>query len=131
MRAQGKTNISSELKNSLAKNWASYRFDDKQIIDCIAEEYKKHSVVLDPHSALGVLAARLYRSEGIDDAVPIVSLSTAHPAKFPIAVEKALGHCPPLPEHLSDLFERAEIMTRLPNDLKKVKKFVTQCSRKI
>jgi threonine synthase len=47
----------------------------------------------------------------------MITLATAHPAKFPDAVEKASGIRPPLPERMSDLFERDERVTRVPNDL--------------
>jgi threonine synthase len=60
---------------------------------------------------------------------PVVTLATAHPAKFPDAVEKAIGLRPALPAHLADLFDRKEIMTDQPNDLKTVQEFVTARSR--
>jgi len=49
--------------------------------------------------------------------VPMITLATAHPAKFPDAVEKASGIRPPLPERMADLFDREERMTRVPNNL--------------
>jgi threonine synthase len=60
--------------------------------------------------------------------VPVVTLATAHPAKFPDAVERATGVRPPLPDHLSDLFERPERTETLPNDLVAVQKFVRSVS---
>ncbi len=57
-------------------------------------------------------------------AGPIVTLATAHPAKFPDAVERATGVRPPLPTHLADLMERPEHITRLPNDLGAIEQFV-------
>ena len=48
---------------------------------------------------------------------PVITLSTAHPAKFPDAVEKACGQRPALPAHLADIYEREERYTVLPNDL--------------
>ncbi|HKK97289.1 MAG TPA: threonine synthase, partial [Marivita sp.] len=52
-----------------------------------------------------------------DPTVPMVTLATAHPAKFPDAVEKASGIRPPLPDRMADLFDREERMSRVPNDL--------------
>ena len=73
-------------------------------------------MLLDPHTAVGVgVAQRLERS-----TVPIVTLATAHPAKFPDAVEHATGVRPALPEHLADLFDRPERLHRVTNDLKLV-----------
>ncbi len=59
-----------------------------------------------------------------DKTGPLVVVSTAHPAKFPDAVEKATGIRPQLPPHLADLMTRPERVTRLPNDVAKVKEFV-------
>ena len=60
----------------------------------------------------------------------MVVLATAHPAKFPDAVEAAIGVRPPLPEHLRDLFEREERMVRLPNDAEVVKAYVRHAARR-
>ncbi|HVY17368.1 MAG TPA: threonine synthase [Rhodopila sp.] len=68
----------------------------------------------DPHTAIGVAAARAHPCHG---GVPIVTMATAHPAKFPDAVERATGIHPPLPPRLADLFEREERFTVLPNAL--------------
>ncbi|MCC7305113.1 MAG: threonine synthase, partial [Alphaproteobacteria bacterium] len=57
---------------------------------------------------------------------PAVVLATAHPAKFPEAVEKATGHHPALPGHLGGLLQKREIFSVLPNDLKKVQDFISQ-----
>jgi threonine synthase len=71
------------------------------------------SVLLDPHTAVGAAVARRLRPSL---AGPLVLLATAHPAKFPEAVETACGVRPPLPAHLADLFERPERYTVLPAD---------------
>ena len=52
-----------------------------------------------------------------DPSSPMITLATAHPAKFPDAVEKATGIRPPLPNRMADLYERDERVTRVPNDL--------------
>ena len=80
--------------------------------------------VLDPHTAIGVKAARECR-RSLD--IPMVILGTAHPVKFPDAVEKAgVGKALELPAHLADLFAREERYTVLANDLKAVQAFVSQ-----
>ena len=85
--------------------------------------YSETSYLLDPHTAIGVKAARDCRRSM---AVPMVVLGTAHPVKFPEAVEKAgVGSAPALPAHLTDLFEREERCTVLPNDLSAVQAFVS------
>jgi threonine synthase len=77
--------------------------------------------LLDPHSVIGVAIGRAQRK---DPAVPLVSLATAHPAKFPDAVERATGVRPELPGHLADLFDRKERFEVLPNDLATVQDFI-------
>ena len=74
-------------------------------------------------SAIGVAAAQAKAS---DPATPVVSLATAHPAKFPDAVEEASGIRPPLPPALADLHDRPERMTVLRNDLAQVESFVRE-----
>ena len=87
------------------------RFDDDQTKAVIRSVYEETGELLDPHSAIGVAAAR---ARGAGEGVPIVALATAHPAKFPDAVEAATGVRPPLPARLADLFERPEHYDVLP-----------------
>ena len=77
-------------------------------------------LLIDPHTATGTAAARRFAG----DLAPVVTMATAHPAKFPDAVEQATGVRPALPEHLADLFERPEHTEVLPNDLAAVEEFV-------
>jgi len=120
-RASGSFRLDPVLHAALADGWAGARFDDGTVRDCIATEADRSGVVLDPHSAVGVLAARACRR---DPSVPMVALATAHPAKFPDAVADATGMRPELPERLADLHERPEHLTQLPNDLAVVQEFV-------
>jgi len=83
-------------------------------------------LLIDPHTAVGIAAGRRERP---DAAVPMVHLSTAHPAKFPDAVERATGVRPALPAHLKDLLERPERYDRLDNDLATVKQYIESKSR--
>lgn len=77
--------------------------------------------IIDPHSAVGLAAARALE---IDPDIPVVTLATAHPAKFREAVERATGVRPPLPARLGNLFDREERYERLPGDYDAVKAFV-------
>ena len=120
-RASGSFRLDPVLHAALADGWAGARFDDRTVRDCIATEADRSGVLLDPHSAVGVLAARACRR---DPSVPMVALATAHPAKFPDAVADATGMRPELPERLADLHERPEHLTQLPNDLAVVQEFV-------
>ncbi len=98
--------------------------------DCAAEmalAYKECGQLLDPHTAIGVHAAR--RALARDPATPVIALATAHPAKFPDAVEAATGVRPALPSHLADLLERPERIARLPNDPRAVAEYLRAHAR--
>lgn len=95
--------------------FASHRLDDEETVAVIRDEYAASEYLLDPHSAIGVAAARHCRR---DSATPSVALATAHPAKFAEAVQRAgYGGTPPLPAHLHDLLERQERYRVQDNDL--------------
>ncbi|MGS2722455.1 threonine synthase [Porticoccus sp. GXU_MW_L64] len=104
--------------------FSSYRCDDQRMVEVIAAEYDNSDYLLDPHTATGVDAARACRS---NSNVPMVCLSTAHPAKFPEAVRKAgYPQDPPLPHHMADLFEREERYSVQPNNLATIQEFVAK-----
>ena len=81
----------------------------------VAEMRRLHAqgYLADPHTAIGIAAARALPCRH----VPIIAAATAHPAKFPDAVQRATGQRPPLPPALADLYEREERFTRAPNSL--------------
>ncbi len=87
------------------EGWWGARLDDADTLEVIADVHRRTGTVLDPHTAVGVGAVD--RVDDLPDA-PVVCLATAHPAKFPDAVEQAIGARPALPEHLADLLEREE-----------------------
>ena len=95
--------------------------DDPGTLRVMGELYRTTGELIDPHSAIGIHAAEACRS---DRETPIVALATAHPAKFPDAVEKATGIRPQLPEFLADLHERPERIAGLPNDVHAVQDYV-------
>lgn len=99
------------------------RLDDDGTRRVIREMYETTGELLDPHSAIGVDAARQCRG---DETVPMVALATAHPAKFPDAVKAATGIHPALPDRMNDLFERNETFDTLPNDIGGVQDFVSR-----
>jgi threonine synthase len=106
------------------KLFDSLAVDDEATCETIAEVFEECGELLDPHTAIGVRAARECRRSL---ATPMVILGTAHPVKFPEAVEKAgIGQSPALPPHLADLFQREERCSVLPNDLKQIQAFVSQ-----
>ncbi len=104
-RAEGTLALDDGRLDLLAEHWVGVRVDDERTAATIRDEYERTGMLLDPHTAVGLVAAREARG---DPSVPMVVLATAHPAKFPDAVEAATGVHPALPAHLADLFERPE-----------------------
>jgi threonine synthase len=89
--------------------FSAYRLDDAGTLAEIAETAAQSNMMIDPHSAVGVYAARAAHADGtVSIDVPIVALACAHPAKFDAAVAKATGVAPALPPHLADLMQRPE-----------------------
>ena len=97
--------------------------------DEIGRTWRDAGYLLDPHTAIGVRAAR--RHLRTRPSTPVVALSTAHPSKFPDAVETATGIRPRLPPHLADLLDRPERVARLPNDLAAVERFIREQARAV
>jgi len=104
-------------------NFDSYKVDDKRTCEIIAQVFTETQYLLDPHTAIGLEAARACWR---DKSIPMITLATAHPVKFPEAVEKAGCDIPALPEHMADLFTRAESYEVLDNDITDVQNFVTK-----
>ena len=97
------------------------RFDDEETKETIEAVYQESGELVDPHTAVGIAAARAQRR---DSTVSMVALATAHPAKFPEAVKDATGVAPALPKRLADLSERQERCEVLANNLKTVQDYV-------
>lgn len=123
-RAEGRLAVDEAAFKQARKLFDGHRLDDPSTIATMRDVHRGTGLVIDPHAAVGVAAARALRR---DPAVPMVALATAHPAKFPDAVEEAVGVRPALPPGLSDLYRRPERLTTLPNDLTALKDFV--CGR--
>ncbi len=101
----------------------SGRADQAQTAAMIARVARETGLVIDPHTAVGLVAAEANRG---DAAAPMVTLGTAHAAKFPDAVAAACGARPALPARMADLFERPERITRVPDDLAAVEALIRE-----
>jgi len=119
-RDHGRAALTEVQHQRLTDEFAGDRIDDSETLAIISEVYETHGMLIDPHTAVGVGVAQRHRQPGEQ----IVSLATAHPAKFPDAVEQATGVRPELPARLADIFDRREDYAVLPNDLATVEAFV-------
>jgi threonine synthase len=120
-RASGTLNVGENLWRKAVETFDGYRLDDAGTRTVIGDIHRANGYLLDPHSAIGVAAARARRR---DSTTPIVVLATAHPAKFPDAVLAASGVFPELPPAFSDLHDRPERFDVLPNDLGQVQAYI-------
>lgn len=125
-RSKGRLDVAADrYAHWISPVFRAKRCDDAETLTTMSEVYRETGMLIDPHTAVGVAAARSRSRSG----VPTVTLATAHPAKFPDAVRRATGKHPDLPDHLSDLLERPEHSTALPADLESIKGFVRSVSR--
>jgi threonine synthase len=108
----GGFHISQGALESLRADFASGRASEEETLAMIARALSEMGELLCPHSAVGVHVA-----QGFTGSTPLVTLATAHPAKFPDPVEAASGIRPALPPRMADLFERPERVARVDNDL--------------
>ena len=113
----GGFDVSQGAMQALQDHFSSGRVSEAETSAQIAASLKTSAELLCPHSAVGVHVADAQRAAG----TPMITLATAHPAKFPDAVEAATGVRPPLPSRMADLYDRPERLTRVPNDLDALK----------
>ncbi|QQS13737.1 MAG: threonine synthase [Rhodospirillales bacterium] len=124
-RATGRMAVSAERLARMRAVFDAGRLDDAGTLRVIAEALRDTGETLDPHSAVGYAVARAKRG---DPSIPMVVLATAHPAKFPDAVEKATGRRPALPPRLADLYDRPERCAALPNDIAALQRLMDSTS---
>jgi threonine synthase len=113
-RGTGKMPIPDTVWKRATGVMHGFRLDDEGTSAEIRRLYQTTGYLADPHTAIGIAAARALKCPR---GLPTIAVATAHPAKFPDAVERATGIRPPLPARLADLYERDEYFTRVPNDL--------------
>jgi threonine synthase len=123
-RMNAKTDVVELDEEKLAKArelFDSYAVDEDATIKIMQDVFEETGYLLDPHTAIGVKAAREVRR---NKNIPMITLGTAHPVKFEEAVLRAGYEMPKLPHHLTDLMEREERLDVLPADLEAVHKFI-------
>ena len=120
LKNSGEFTISQGAIDMLRETFQSGRASEQETMATIKDMHRQTGEILCPHSAVGVKVAK----EHLGDE-PMITLATAHPAKFPAAVEEACGIHPPLPARMSDLFEREERFTEVDNDLGALTKLIS------
>ena len=121
--------LTNAQREGAAALFSSARADADDMANAIRWAWDAAGDLIDPHTAIGLHAARAASNgacsgAGIEKSVPVVTLATAHPAKFPDAVERATGQRPELPARVGDLFDREERCVDLAGDYATVADYV-------
>ena len=122
LRTEGSFPVSQGALQILRDTFASGRASEAETLATIARVHAETGEILCPHSAVAVKVAE----ETADPGVSMIALATAHPAKFPDAVENATGIRPALPKRMADLYERPERMTEIGNDLVAIERLIEE-----
>jgi len=119
---KGVYKVEADVFKKIQSDFMAFKFNDDQTRSIMKNTFLESGYILDPHSAIGLGAAQSYRK---DLSNPCVVLSTAHPSKFPDAVEAAIGIKPSLPKHMDGLYNLNEEYSVLPNDLDLIKDYIS------
>lgn len=106
--------LSEPARDKAGLLFAAHRADEDDVLYTLRHAHERMGQILDPHTAIGLHAAM---AQAGDSDAPVITLATAHPAKFRDVVERGTGVRPALPARAQGLFDRAERYARLPNDL--------------
>lgn len=117
--------IPAAMRDEAAALFTSARIDADQMALAMRWACQEAGQVIDPHSAIGLAAAR---SADLPSDIPVVTLATAHPAKFRDAVERGTGQRPPIPARIDGLFEREERFATLPATIEAIESYVAERS---
>jgi threonine synthase len=117
-----KLDISGDLLTQAQSDFLSARADTTMTLDVIKEFHEKHNYLLCPHSAVGVSAVQ--QLDLVNEQT--VCLATAHPGKFPAAVQRAVDPLPPPPEELAALENLEVRRSECPNDVQVIMAFVEE-----
>ncbi len=115
-------NVSQGAMETLRETYASGRASEAETTETIQRIFQTTGEIVCPHTAVGLKVA----AEARDPKTPMVTLATAHPAKFPDAVEHAIGIRPPLPNRMADLYDRSERVTAVDNDLTALEELIRE-----
>ncbi len=118
---EGGFTVSQGAMQALREVYASGRVSEEETSATIRDMHARTGEVLCPHTAVGVKVAGEHLG-----ATPVVTLATAHPAKFPDAVEAATGRRPALPSRMANLYDRSERVTEVPNDLSAIEDLIRE-----
>ena len=119
IKESGKYIISQEKIEKIKKHFLSASLNDNEVLNIIKSAYEEHKILMDPHTAIGFGAIDKIKVDGLN-----IVLGTAHPCKFPDAINDAIKTKPQLPKELMHILDEKEDYMIIPNDLQNIKKFI-------
>ena len=125
LKANGSYVLPEHVRQYITDLFSSGTANQVQTLETMAQVYTRSGYLADPHTAVAIRVAELVDT----GTVPMVTLATAHPAKFPDAVEKATGQFVTVPQWAVQRADNAEVLNVLKNDICAVKKFIMEKSR--
>jgi threonine synthase len=121
IKRKGKYIISKDKMEKINKDFLSASMNEEEILDTIKEVHIKYNIILDPHSAIGFGSLNKVNLEGNN-----IVLATAHPCKFPEAIEKSIGIKPDLPDELKYVMDEKENYDIISNNLSKTQQYIKE-----
>jgi len=119
IKKSGKYIIPQDKIEKIKKHFLSASLNDSEVLNIIKSAYEEHKIVMDPHTAIGFGAVNKVKVDGLN-----IILGTAHPCKFPDAINDAIKIKPQLPEELINILDEKEEYMITPNDLESIKKII-------
>ena len=111
--------IEESALSFMKKDFLAKSISENETRNCIADVYKKTGYILDPHTAVG------YAASDMPSGGSVITLGTAHPAKFPLAVESSIGRLPEIPDRLKKVMDGDEKFSKMGINLEKIKDFIS------
>ena len=121
IKENGKYIISKDKMEKINKDFLSASMSENEILDTIKEVHIKYDIILDPHSAIGFGSLNKVNLEGNN-----IVLATAHPCKFPEAIDKSIGIKPDLPDELKYVIGEKENYDIISNNLSKTQQYIKE-----
>ena len=121
IKRKGKYIISKDKMEKINKDFLSASMSEEEILDTIKEVHIKYNIILDPHSAIGFGSLNKVNLEGNN-----IVLATAHPCKFPEAIDKSIGIKPDLPDELKYVMGEKENYDIISNNLSKTQQYIKE-----
>jgi threonine synthase len=118
---EGKYIIPKNKMEKINKDFVSASMNEEEVLEIIKEVYTKYDIILDPHSAIGFGALNKVNVDGNN-----IVLVTAHPCKFPSAIDKSIGIKPDLPDELKYIMDEKENYDIISNNLSKTEKYIKE-----